>query len=272
MADSDTGQIEVELVAADRTEWSGQATMEIARTTEGDVGVLRNHAPLLSLLVDGVVEITPVEGDGLVAAVDGGFLSVANNRVSILAEHAVLGHEIDVEREHAALEAAQAEDSSRRRSTSRYAAPRHDSAPAEQAKFTERGSDARVAVAARRGRCRAGSGPALRRSPSIIRRRRALAPRRHVRAQSPRSGPAKPGTRLASRACGRYSGDALEWFRVLLALAPAQAVWQRVELTFAGSVSPAGVEQMSLYPRPRRGPLRDARGPRLELGDGARRR
>ena len=86
--------------------------MVIARTTEGDVGVLRNHAPLLSLLVDGVVEITAVEGDDLVAAVDGGFLSVAHNRVSILSEHAVLSHEIDVEQARGDLEAAEADTES----------------------------------------------------------------------------------------------------------------------------------------------------------------
>ncbi len=102
-------QLHVELVAADRTVWSGQATRVIARTTEGDVGVLRNHAPLLSLLVDGVVEIVAVEGERLVAAVDGGFLSVAHNRVSILAQHAALSHEIDVEQARADLEAARAE-------------------------------------------------------------------------------------------------------------------------------------------------------------------
>jgi F-type H+-transporting ATPase subunit epsilon len=103
-------QLQVELVAADRTVWSGQATMVIARTTEGDVGVLRDHAPLLSLLVDGVVEVSPVDGDRFAAAVDGGFVSVANNRVSILSEHAVLGSEVDVEATRAELEAAESED------------------------------------------------------------------------------------------------------------------------------------------------------------------
>ena len=103
-------QLQVELVAADRTVWSGQATMVIARTTEGDVGVLRNHAPLLSLLVDGVVEVSPVDGDRFAAAVDGGFVSVANNRVSILSERAVLGADVDVEAARAELEAAEAED------------------------------------------------------------------------------------------------------------------------------------------------------------------
>lgn len=105
-------QLQVELVAADRTVWSGQASMVIARTTEGDVGVLRNHAPLLSLLVPGVVEITAVDGEDQVAAIDGGFLSVAANRVSILSEHAVLGHEVDVAAARADLEAAEADSDS----------------------------------------------------------------------------------------------------------------------------------------------------------------
>jgi F-type H+-transporting ATPase subunit epsilon len=96
--------LQVELVAADRTVWSGQATMVIARTVEGDVGILRGHAPLLSLLTDAVVEITAEEGDVVVAAVDGGFLSVAADRVSILSERAVLAEEIDIDAARAELE------------------------------------------------------------------------------------------------------------------------------------------------------------------------
>ncbi|MBZ5736591.1 F0F1 ATP synthase subunit epsilon [Nocardioides mangrovi] len=106
MADND--QLQVELVAADRTVWSGQATMVIAKTAEGDIGVLRNHMPVLSLLDDGVVSIDPVDGERMYAAVDGGFLSVANNRVSILAQFAALSDEIDVEAARAELESAQA--------------------------------------------------------------------------------------------------------------------------------------------------------------------
>lgn len=98
------GALQVELVAADRTVWSGHATMVIARTVEGDVGILRGHAPLLSLLTDAVVEITDEEGDVVVAAVDGGFLSVAADRVSILSERAVLAEEIDVDAARAELE------------------------------------------------------------------------------------------------------------------------------------------------------------------------
>uniref|UniRef100_UPI0026303828 F0F1 ATP synthase subunit epsilon n=1 Tax=Nocardioides sp. TaxID=35761 RepID=UPI0026303828 len=89
--------LQVELVAADRVVWSGEATMVIARTVEGDVGVLRGHAPMLSVLTDAVVEINPVDGPVVTASADGGFLSVANDRVSILSEHVLLSEEIDVD-------------------------------------------------------------------------------------------------------------------------------------------------------------------------------
>ncbi|HJR38436.1 MAG TPA: F0F1 ATP synthase subunit epsilon [Nocardioidaceae bacterium] len=98
--------LQVELVAADRLVWSGEAKMVIARTTEGDVGVLPNHAPMLSLMVDGVVDVQTPEGETWVAAVDAGFLLVANNRISILSEHAEMSHEIDLEKARAELERA----------------------------------------------------------------------------------------------------------------------------------------------------------------------
>jgi F-type H+-transporting ATPase subunit epsilon len=100
--------LHVELVAADRLVWSGEATMVLARTTEGDVGVLPNHAPMLSLMVDGVVEVTTDSNESWVAAVDAGFLSVAANRVSILSEHAEMSHEIDLDKARHELDRAQA--------------------------------------------------------------------------------------------------------------------------------------------------------------------
>ena len=103
--------LQVELVAADRTVWSGEATMVIARTVEGDIGILRGHAPVLSLLADAVVEIDSGDGEVVMAAVDGGFISVAHDRVSILSEHAVLAADIDVSAERSELEAAQSDDS-----------------------------------------------------------------------------------------------------------------------------------------------------------------
>ena len=98
--------LHVELVAADRLVWSGEAQRVIARTTEGDVGILPRHAPLLSVIIEGVVDVKTAEGETWVAAVDAGFLSVADNRVSILSEHAEMSHEIDLENARADLERA----------------------------------------------------------------------------------------------------------------------------------------------------------------------
>ena len=101
--------MQVELVAADRLVWSGEAKMVIARTTEGDVGILPNHAPVLSLMVHGLVDVQTSDGETWIAAVDSGFLSVANNRISILSEHAEMSHDIDLEKARADLERCQQE-------------------------------------------------------------------------------------------------------------------------------------------------------------------
>ncbi len=102
--------LQVELVAVERKIWSGEATMVIARTTEGELGVLPGHAPLLGELAPGgVVRIRPESGEELVVAAHGGFLSVTEKGVSILAETAEIASEIDVERAREALRRAEAE-------------------------------------------------------------------------------------------------------------------------------------------------------------------
>jgi F-type H+-transporting ATPase subunit epsilon len=107
MTTEDVGKgLHAELVAADRTVWSGEASMVIARTVEGDVGILKGHAPVLSLLTEAAIEIATPEGI-VHAAVDGGFISVAGDRVSILTPHALLSEEIHIGEEQAALDAAE---------------------------------------------------------------------------------------------------------------------------------------------------------------------
>lgn len=108
MASSTGSTLQVELVAADRLVWSGAASRVIARTTEGDVGILPGHAPLLSVIIEGVVDVQTADGETWVAAVDAGFMSVANNRVSILSEQAEMSHEIDLEKARQDLERAHA--------------------------------------------------------------------------------------------------------------------------------------------------------------------
>jgi F-type H+-transporting ATPase subunit epsilon len=104
-------EISVELVAVERRLWSGTATMVVAQTTEGELGVLPGHEPLLGQLVEGgVVKIRTVDGETVVAAVHGGFLSVTGDGVSILAESAELAEEINVEQARAELTGAEDDD------------------------------------------------------------------------------------------------------------------------------------------------------------------
>lgn len=79
-------QLHVELVAVEETVFSGEADMLIARTTEGELGVLPGHAPVLGLLADpGEVRVKSADGDRTFT-INGGFLSVTDQGVSVLAE------------------------------------------------------------------------------------------------------------------------------------------------------------------------------------------
>lgn len=105
-------ELHVELVAADRKVWSGEAGLVVARTSSGEIGVMPGHQPLLGVLKSGPVTIrtTGESGDGtVIAAVHGGFISFADNKLSLLAEIAELSYEIDVQRAERALESAQTE-------------------------------------------------------------------------------------------------------------------------------------------------------------------
>jgi F-type H+-transporting ATPase subunit epsilon len=83
--------LEVTLVSADRRVWSGEASQVIARTVEGDIGILGGHAPLLAVLAEGEIRIRPTAGEEVVAQLDGGFLSVEHDRVTVISDSASLG-------------------------------------------------------------------------------------------------------------------------------------------------------------------------------------
>ncbi|MFT3899642.1 MAG: F0F1 ATP synthase subunit epsilon [Gordonia sp. (in: high G+C Gram-positive bacteria)] len=98
----------VEVVSADERLYSGDATMLVAQTTDGEVGILAGHAPLLGQLTEGgYIAITEADGDRRVAAVTGGFLSVSTDVVTILAETAEWAADVDVVAAEAALESAE---------------------------------------------------------------------------------------------------------------------------------------------------------------------
>ena len=83
--------LNVAVVSAERELWSGEATQVIARTTEGEIGILPHHAPLLGQLAEGYdVRIQQTGGGEIAVTVSGGFLSVTDSGVTILAEAATL--------------------------------------------------------------------------------------------------------------------------------------------------------------------------------------
>jgi len=108
--------VRVALVAPDGEIWSGMARMVIAKTLDGDIGILTGHPPVVGILAEAsLVRILDVE-DGAAedsrevrAAVSSGFLSVADDRVSVLVRGAELGSRVDVSDARARLEEALSE-------------------------------------------------------------------------------------------------------------------------------------------------------------------
>jgi F-type H+-transporting ATPase subunit epsilon len=104
--------LHVELLMPDRSLWSGEAGLVIVKTLDGDIGVQTGHSPVFGILSPGsVVRIREVPGnddpgDVVRAAVRDGFLSVTDNRVSILASVGQLATEVDLDGARADLDAA----------------------------------------------------------------------------------------------------------------------------------------------------------------------
>ena len=101
--------MQVELVSPERVVFSGEATQVITRTLGGgEIAFLPGHAPFLGALTENHTRITLADGSQLDVAVHGGFVQVADNKVSILSDIAELGEDIDRGRATAAMERAEA--------------------------------------------------------------------------------------------------------------------------------------------------------------------
>jgi F-type H+-transporting ATPase subunit epsilon len=99
----------VELVQPEGEIWAGEAEMVVVRTLDGEIGLLTNHAPVIGILAEGsTVQIRPPNSGNadVFAAVTGGFVSMADNRVSILARQAQLGKDVNVQVAQAELDRA----------------------------------------------------------------------------------------------------------------------------------------------------------------------
>jgi len=99
--------LHVTVVTAQQTVFEGDAEMVIAPGSEGQLGILPRHAPLLTTLDLGEMRIRRGGVDeGLFVA--GGFLEVNNNEVTVLADDAERAEEIDVEHAQEARRRAEA--------------------------------------------------------------------------------------------------------------------------------------------------------------------
>jgi F-type H+-transporting ATPase subunit epsilon len=93
--------VEIHLVTPEREVWAGQARELVARGTDGEVGILTGHAPLLVRLAIGPLRIYRDDEPDLAAVIDGGFMHVTSGedgtRIDVMAAHAVLADQIDIE-------------------------------------------------------------------------------------------------------------------------------------------------------------------------------
>lgn len=95
----------VQIITPERIFYDGEASMIEFNTTEGEIGVLKDHISLTTVIAPGIVTITEAEGTKQ-AAVHAGFAEILGDRVTLLAEIAEWPEEIDVERAKAAEERA----------------------------------------------------------------------------------------------------------------------------------------------------------------------
>ncbi len=83
-------KLNVSVVSAEREIWAGEASQVIARTVEGQIGILGGHEPLLALLAEGEVRVTTGNGEKITVDAEDGFLSVDHDNITIVAGRAAL--------------------------------------------------------------------------------------------------------------------------------------------------------------------------------------
>ncbi|MDH3500728.1 MAG: F0F1 ATP synthase subunit epsilon [Acidimicrobiia bacterium] len=101
--------MQVDVVSPEAIVWSGEASFVVARTVEGEIGILPGHEPLMAAVATGAVEIEPVNGERIRIGVHGGFLQIFDNSVTLLTDRATLV-EGDTAAAHEAASALAAEE------------------------------------------------------------------------------------------------------------------------------------------------------------------
>ena len=96
----------LDIITAEKLVYSDEVSSVVAPGSAGQLGILPNHAPLLTSLKPGELKVLK-EGEEYIIAVSGGFLEVLRNVVTILADTAERAEDIDFERAEAAMKRAQ---------------------------------------------------------------------------------------------------------------------------------------------------------------------
>ncbi|KTR87158.1 F0F1 ATP synthase subunit epsilon [Leucobacter chromiiresistens] len=82
--------LNVSVVSAERQVWAGEASQVVAKTVEGEIGILSGHEPLLALLAKGEVRVTTAGGEKVAVEAEDGFLSVDHDTITIVAGRATV--------------------------------------------------------------------------------------------------------------------------------------------------------------------------------------
>ncbi|MGP3535305.1 F0F1 ATP synthase subunit epsilon [Microbacterium sp. RD1] len=82
--------LQVHLVSADAEVWTGEASLVVAKTVEGEIGFMAGHEPVLAILAEGQVRITQTNGSKVIANAQDGFLSMEGDDLTIVAGNAAL--------------------------------------------------------------------------------------------------------------------------------------------------------------------------------------
>lgn len=100
--------IQIEVVSAEKSLYSGEAEMVVAPGVGGELGILPGHTPLLTRIKPGVLKINLPDGQEELMYVSGGILEIQPEKVTVLADIAERGDDLDEARAEAARQSAEA--------------------------------------------------------------------------------------------------------------------------------------------------------------------
>ncbi|MGB7860542.1 MAG: F0F1 ATP synthase subunit epsilon [Acidimicrobiia bacterium] len=101
---------QVDVVSPEETIWTGEAVMVVARTPEGELGIMADHEPLMGALSTGPVTVEAESGERTTIGVHGGFIQVLHNQVTLITDRAQITESHEAAQEIAQSLAESAED------------------------------------------------------------------------------------------------------------------------------------------------------------------